>query len=342
VTLRSEKKVRKLIQQQVGATAALTISDIPGEAPQMQRVRNFVKSAAGARASILIRGEVGTGKNALASAIHNASPWHDGPFVIFASSSVPNELVVSDLLGYDESIDSTRMSGRPSKFELAQGGTLFFQDVDALPLEAQAILINALEIGVVQRLGSQRPVLVEARVIASTSADMEALISQGAFRPDLYYRLSTFTITLPPLRDRPRDIPLVAERILARFTRQLGYQVSLAPEVMDVFRKYAWPGNIREMEAVLGRAATQIAGAGVIGLAHIPNTVRLMESSPQKISPSLQVKVSSLSEMERETIALMMQMYRGNVSRMAQVLDISRTTLWRKLKQYGFDPNEYR
>ena len=108
VTLRSEKKVRKLIQQQVGATAALTLSDIPGEAPQMQRVRNFVRSAAGARASILIRGEVGTGKNALASAIHNAGPWHDGPFVIFASSSVPAELVVSDLLGYDEFIENSR------------------------------------------------------------------------------------------------------------------------------------------------------------------------------------------------------------------------------------------
>ena len=219
---------------------------------------------------------------------------------------------------------------------------MFFQDVDALPLEAQAVLINALEIGVVQRLGSQRPIAVEARVIASTLADMEALISQGAFRPDLYYRLSTFTITLPPLRERPRDIPLVAERILTRFTRQLGYQVSLGPEVMDVFRRYSWPGNIREMEAVLGRAATQIAGAGVIGLAHIPNTVRLMETKPQAIHPSLQVKVSSLSEMERETISLMMQMYRGNVSRMAQVLDVSRTTLWRKLKKYGFDPDEYR
>ena len=342
VTLRSEKKVRKLIQQQVGATASLTLNDIPGDGPQMQRVRRFVRSAAGARASILIRGEVGTGKNALASAIHNASPWHDGPFVIFASSSVPNELVISDLLGYDESMDHSRSSGRPSKFELAQGGTLFFQDVDALPLEAQAVLLNALELGLVQRLGSQRAVEVEARIIASTSADMEALIAQGSFRPDLYYRLGTFTITLPALRERPRDIPLVVERILSRFTRQLGYQVSLAPEVMDVFRKYAWPGNIREMESVLGRAATQVAGAGVIGLEHISNHVRLMESNPQSIKPFLQVPVSTLSEMERETILLMMQMHRGNISRMAQVLDISRTTLWRKLKDYGIDPQEYR
>jgi len=342
VTLRSEKKVRKLIQQQVGATAALTLDDIPGEAPQMQRVRNFVRSAAGAQASILIRGEVGTGKNALASAIHNAGPRQDGPFVIFVSSAVPNELVISDLLGYDESIDNKRASGRPSKFELAQGGTLFFQDVDALPLEAQAVLINALERGVVQRLGSQRAVEVGARVIASTSANMESLISQGAFRPDLYYRLSTFTITLPPLRERPRDIPLVADRILTRFTRQLGYPVSLAPEVMDVLRKYAWPGNIREMEAVLGRAATQVAGTGVIGPAHLPHNVRLMEANPQTVKPFVQVNISSLSEMERETILLMVQMYRGNVSRMAQVLDISRTTLWRKLKDYGIDPGEYR
>jgi transcriptional activator for dhaKLM operon len=341
VTLRSEKKVRKLIQQQVGATASLTLNDIPGDAPQMQRVRNFVRSAAGARASILIRGEVGTGKNALASAIHNASPRSDGPFVIFASSSIPNELVISDLLGYDESVDNQRKSGRPSKFELAQGGTLFFQDVDTLPLEAQAVLFNALEVGVVQRLGSQRAVEVEARIVASTSADMETLIAQGSFRPDLYYRLSTFTITLPPLRERPRDIPLVAERILTRFTRQLGYHLAVAPEVMDVFRKYAWPGNIREMEAVLGRAAT-LAGGGWIGLEHIPNHVRLMEANPQTVKPFLQVNVSSLREMERETILLMVQMYRGNVSRMAQVLQISRTTLWRKLKDYGIDPEEYR
>ncbi len=134
----------------------------------------------------------------------------------------------------------------------------------------------------------------------------------------------------------------MVERIIARFARQLGYQVSLAPEVMDVFKKYAWPGNIRELEAVLGRAATQLDGSGAIDLAHIPNHVRLMEANPQTVRPFLQVQVSSLSEMERETILLMMQIYRGNVSRMAQVLEVSRTTLWRKLKGYGIDPQEYR
>lgn len=340
VTLRPEQKVRKLVQRQVGASAALTLDDIPGDSPQMHRVRSFVRSSAGAQAGILIRGEAGTGKNALASAIHNAGPRQDGPYVIFACASIPNELVVGELLGYEEGSERRREDGRPSKFELAEGGTLFFQDVDTLPLEGQAVLLNALELGMVQRLGSGRAVDVDARIVASTAANMEALISQGSFRPDLYHRLNTFTITLPPLRDRPRDIPLVVERILARFSRQFGYQVSLSPEAMDVFKKYPWPGNIREMEAVLGRAATQVAGTGVIGLGQLPANVRRMEAVPQVVEPFLQV--NSLAEMEREAIFLTMQMQRGNVSRMAQVLGVSRTTLWRKLKAYGIDPEEFR
>ena len=339
VTLRPEKKVRKLVQRQVGAQAALTLDDIPGDSPQMNKVRSFVKSAAGAQASILIRGEVGTGKNALASAIHNAGVRRDGPFVIFSCSSIPNELVIGELLGYEED-GRNRQSGRPSKFELAESGTLFFQDVDTLPLEAQAVLLNALELRMIQRLEGHRAVEVNARIIASTSANIETLISQGAFRPDLYYRLSTFTITLPPLRERPRDIPLIVDRILTRFNKQLGYKVSLAPEVIDVFKKYSWPGNIREMEAVLGRAATQVASVGNIGVSHLPGNVRRLEPVQQGAQSFLQV--SSLGEMERETIMHTLQTQRGNVSRMAQVLGVSRTTLWRKLKTYGINPEEYR
>jgi transcriptional activator for dhaKLM operon len=299
-----------------------------------------VKSAAGAQASILIRGEVGTGKNALASAIHNAAHRREGPFVVFSCSSIPNELVISELLGYEEGEESRNPSGRPSKFELADGGTLFFQDVDVLPLEAQSVLLNALELGVIQRLGSRRAVEINTRVIASTSASMETLIAQGAFRPDLYYRLSTFTVALPPLRDRPHDIPLVVDRILTRFEKQLGYPVQLAPELMDVFKRYPWPGNIREVEAVLGRAATQVGTSGKIELSDIPANVRRMETIPQNGTPVL--RVSSLEDMENETIRLAAQLQRGNVSRMAHVLGVSRTTLWRKLKVYKIDPEEYR
>ncbi len=341
MTLRPEKKVRMLVQRQMGANAVLTLDDIPGESPQMQRVRNFVKSAGGAQASILIRGEVGTGKNALASAVHNAGPCSEGPFVIFACSSVPNELVVSELLGYEESSETKRIGGRPSKFELAKGGTLFFQDVDALPLEAQAVLLNALELGVVQRLGSRRAIQIDSRVIASTSANIENLISQGAFRPDLYYRLSTFTIALPPLRERPRDIPLVVERILTRLSQQLGYHILLAPGVMEILKKYPWPGNIREVESVLGRAAIQASMTdGRIELAYIPSHVRTVHILGP--NPGVVPSVNSLEEVERETILRVAQACRGNVTRMADVLGIGRTTLWRKLKCLAIDPDEYR
>lgn len=340
VTLRSHTKIQKLVQRQLGSNATLTLDDIPGDSPQLQKVRRFVRSVAGAEASILIRGEVGTGKNALASAIHNAAQRREKPFLVFACSSIPNELVISELLGYEESEENWPRNGRPSKFELADGGTLFFQDVDALPLEAQSVLLNALELRVIQRIGSRRALPVSTRVIASTSANIEDLIAQGAFRPDLYYRLSTFTVTLPPLRKRPQDIPLVVRRILARLEKQLEYQILLAPDVMDVFKKYRWPGNIREVEAVLGRAAMQLAGNGTIRVSDLPANVRRMDTTPQVTE--LHLKLSSLDELEHEMIVLTAQLQHGNVSRMAHALGVGRTTLWRKLKTYGIDPEEYR
>lgn len=340
LTLRPEKNIRRLVQHQVGANAVLTLDDIPGDSTQIQRVRNFVHSAANAGASILIRGEVGTGKNALASAIHNASRRHEGPFLIFSCSSIPNELIVNELLGYEEKQGAALLGSRPSKFELAKMGTLFFQDVDSLPLEAQSVLLNALELGFVQRLGSQRPIDVDVRVIASTSARMETLLSQGSFRSDLYFRLSTFAITIPPLRERSRDIPLVVDRILKHLSRQINQPLSLEKGVLETLKRYPWPGNVREIESVLGRAATQVDATGIIDFAHIPNTIRFINQIPegQHIMPTIQ----SLSEVQRETIIRTAQLCRGNVTRMAQALGISRTTLWRHLKEFDLQVDDYR
>ncbi|HVN14814.1 MAG TPA: dihydroxyacetone kinase operon transcriptional regulator DhaR [Anaerolineales bacterium] len=340
ITLRPEEEVRKLVQSQVGANAALTLDDIPGDSVQMQRVRSFVRSAADATASILIRGEVGTGKNALANAIHNASQRREGPFVIFACSSIPNELVINELLGYEESIGAIRLGSRPSKFELAQAGTLFFQDVDALPLEAQAVLLNVLELGIVQRMGSQRPIEVDVRVVASTSSKMETLISQGIFRADLYYRLSTFAITIPPLRERHGDIPLVVDRVVKRLSRQLGHSLILGEGVIDLLKRYPWPGNVREIEATLGRAAIQVGASGVIEITHLPNSIRFVNHLPpgEQTIPNIQ----SLDEVEREVILQTAQLCRGNVTQMAHALGVSRTTLWRRLKVLQISPRDYR
>jgi transcriptional activator for dhaKLM operon len=341
MTLRTEKQVRNLVTQQVGASAPLTLEDIPGESPQIQRVRTFIKSAAKARACVLIRGETGTGKNVLANAIHNVSQRRDGPFVIFACSSIPTELALRELLGFDEVNDGKRLRSRPSKFELAHGGTLYFQDVDALPLEAQAVLLNALEVGFIQRLGSRRPIEIDVRVVASTTASIEKLISQGSFRADLYYRLSTFAITLPPLRERPRDIPLVVDRILKRLAQQWGYPgLGLDAGVIDVLRRYPWPGNVREIEAVLGRAAAQSGNAEKITLDMLPHTVRYTTNLTNFEND--EASIQPLNEVERQAILNTARLCQGNVTLMAQALEISRTTLWRRMRQYGIHPKEYR
>jgi transcriptional activator for dhaKLM operon len=248
--------------------------------------------------------------------------------------------VIVEMLGYEEGGLPRRAEGRPSKFELAQGGTIFFQDVDALPLDAQAILLNALEMSIIQRLGSDRPVEIDVRVIASTSADIERLVAEDNFRADLFYRLSTFTLTIPPLCERPKDIPLIVDRILNRLARQLNQPLALEPGVIEIFKKYPWPGNIREMESVLGRAATQVGETGLIALEHLPTSVRHLSFGQKKGGEATSTR--PLFEVEHEAILQTAQLCHGNLTHMAQALGISRTTLWRRIKVYGILLDDFR
>lgn len=337
VRLRQEKEVRQLVYQQVGAQAPLTVEDIPGDSLAIRRVQRFVKVAAPAQASILIRGESGTGKNVLASAIHNASSRRDGPFLIIGCTSIPHEWVVSELLGYDESVEGRKPGGRPSKFELAHKGTLFFQNIDDLPLEAQFILLNFLDLGIVQRLGSERPIEVDARVIASTSADITRLIAQGNFRADLYYRLSAFEITLPPLREHLQDVPMLAERILARLSRQLSRQLEIAPQTMELLQMYHWPGNVRELEAVLGRAAVQ---AGLDGIIRPELFLRYIRTAG--LDEEEAVHIQPLYQLEKDQILQAAKVCKGNLSEMAKQLGIGRTTVWRRVKALNIPLQDYR
>lgn len=340
VSFRPIREVRQLVNRQVGANTLLTLDDIPGDSPKIRRVHQFVKSVAPAMASVLIRGASGTGKNILAGAIHNESPRRYGPFLIFPCSSIPNMLTASEMLGYEESSLPRRSGGRPSKFELAQGGTIFFQDVDALPLDAQAILLNALEMRMIQRLGSNRPIEIDVRVIASTSADIERMVAEGSFRADLFYRLGTFSITLPLLCERQRDIPIIAEGILQRLSRQLGHALSIDPAVMEIMKKYPWPGNLHEMESVLSRAATAAGYSGLIDLHHLPTAVRHL-SYFEKENGRLPA-ARPLYEVERDAILEVARLCEGNATRMALALGISRTTMWRKVKEYEIMLDHYR
>lgn len=340
--LRAEKAVRKLVISQYGAYSSATLDSFIGESPRMQEIRRQVRICADADGAVLVRGEGGTGKTILAGAIHNEGRRKDNPFVTFPCSAYSNEMLALELFGYEEEGErSFQRVGQPSKFELARGGTLFIQDLDLLPLEAQAALLNVLELNIVQRLGSARPLPVDTRIIASTSANMEKLVARGIFRSDLYYRISVFEIKLPPLREQPEDIPLLVERILTRLEKQLGHSLQLAPGMMDVLQRYNWPGNIQELEIVLERAAAFAGEGGYIGPMHLPEFM-FYPSEELVGAPVAESQVQPLDEMELELILRTARMCRGNQSHMAQILGISRTTLWRKLKVFQLSPRDLR
>ncbi len=340
LTLSEVEQVRKLIQHQAGPQVAVSIDDFVGESKPIQRMRYLAKTAAPARAPILLRGESGTGKNYLARALHNASPRRSGPFLIFSCASIPNELAIVELMGFEEGVYSDRSGGRPSKFELAHHGTLFFQDIEALPLEVQAQLLDVMEMGILQRIGSSRPTEIDVRIIASSSADLETLIAEGAFRADLYYRLSPFEIEIPTLRARAADLPHIVERVLERFSRQYDCRLELAPGVLEVMKNYHWPGNIPELEAVLERAAVQASPSTAIEAVHLPAFLR-HPANDRKQRDRL-TGVQSIKALERDAILQAARITNANVTQMAKVLGIGRTTVWRKMKQFDISPEEFR
>lgn len=335
--LRRTQDVRQLVQKQVGADAFLTLDNLIGESAEIRKARRLASTAAFAKASVLLRGASGTGKNMLARAIHNHGPSRDGPFVVFACTSIPSEMLLVELVGSEEGVSSLRRGSRPSKFELADGGTIFFKDIEVLPLEAQSILVTVIELGIVQRLGSTRPIEVDVRVIASAADDLEQRLEEGSFRADLYYRLSPFEIRLPALRERLDDLPLLVKNILERLNRLHETHYRLDETVMPLLAGYDWPGNIRELEAILGRAALQAGGDDVILPAHLPEHVRYPQIGQRKFE-----RVTPLQDSEREAILKAARVYHGNVSKMARQLGISRTTLWRRLRTYQLDPHEFR
>ena len=339
-TLRPLQRVRQLVHRLVGAQATLTLEDVLGDSPAMRRVRRQARFAARGTAPVLLQGEDGVGKNPLARAIHNESDRADGPFIAINCLAIPHELMLSEFLGYEGGAFSGALAeGRPSKFELADGGTLFLDEIESLTLEMQAALLQVIDTGQVMRLGGTRPIPVDVRIIAATSVDLEQRVAEGGFRPDLYYRFGVFIIELPPLRERPEDIPLLVERFLARISKQLDRPVRVEDAALEMLMCYPWPGNVRELENVLERAVT-LSEDGTIRLKDLPAVVRNGGVlTPGAVRPQ---PVLSVAEAEREAILRAGWACRGRVTQMAQQLGISRTTLWRKMKRLGIDPREFR
>jgi transcriptional activator for dhaKLM operon len=333
--LRTTSKIRSLVNRQTSATANTTFDNFAYESSEMRRVIREAQTAAKGSAPVLLVGENGVGKTALAQAIHNASPRLTKPFVVVSCGMIPAEFMVEEILGTDAHAGE---ADRPSKFELADGGTLVFDMIDQLSLEAQYIVANVMTSRQVQRRYAHRPTTVNVRIIATTTQSLDKLIQTGVFLPQLYYMFSAFRFTIPPLRDRAEDVAVLVDRILERHNNpQQPYMMETS--TLDLISSYPWPGNIRELESVVERAIIH-ADDYHITPADLPPNVRTEHSlQPGSLVPQPAI---SLLDAEREAIILAGWACHGVVSDMSDVLGINRSTLWRKLKQHNLSVSMFK
>lgn len=332
LTLHAPERVRDLVQQVVGSDARVAFSDVLGESPAIQIAIGQARIAANSAVNVLLLGEDGTGKDVLARAIHHASRRASGPFVMLDCATAPRSLIGVELFGSESSSDDRRR-GRPGKLELAQGGTLLLRTVEALPMEYQTALLRALDARSLFRLGGRRVVPLDVRVIATSASGLD--VGAGRFRPDLAARLSGITIELPPLRVRGDDLLLFINHLLAALNARLGKQIVFSPDALEAMLAYPWPGNIRELEAVLEQIA-HTTEQSVIALHELPPPISqwTLLDNP---AGSLQ---KHHDHVEREAILRAGRAVGGNLNRTAQQLGISRTTLWRKMRDHGLSRSD--
>jgi len=309
--------------------------EIIGQNPALRQLLDLLPDVAASEASVVLEGESGTGKDLLALAIHRQSPWGRGPFVAFNCSALVETLIESELFGHVKGAFTGAINHKVGRLELAKGGTLFLDEIADLKPELQTKLLRVLEERVFERVGSNRPIPLEARVIAATSRNLLQEVRQGRFRMDLLYRLRTVPLHLPPLRERVEDIPLLVNHFVARLNRKYKKEVrGVDPKVMTMFQKYSWPGNVRELERVLEYAFVFVKGP-IITKSHLPDMEALVTlGSPLPLSREVS-KPGYLWEDERLTIEKALQKARGRREAAARSLGISRSSLWRKMKAYG-------
>lgn len=330
LTITARSQMINIAQQVGGNYAKYNFSDIKGEHPAMQHQISLAKRAAGTNSRILLTGESGTGKELFAQAIHNSSLKRNGPFVAISCAAIPRDLIESELFGYvGGAFTGARQKGMVGKFELANTGTLFLDEINSLPLDMQAKLLRALQQREIIRIGDTKPTPINARIIAATNIDLYEAVQQGEFREDLYYRLNVVELTVPPLRERKEDIPMLANHILKRQSREVGFPVpELSPETISVLSEYRWPGNVRELDNVCERALL-VASGNTIVPKHLP------ESILPRAEENVGLNGMSVQDMYSQLIKRSMIINNGNLSKVAKELGVARTTLYRNMKKFG-------
>ncbi|EPA9112142.1 MAG: dihydroxyacetone kinase operon transcriptional regulator DhaR [Serratia liquefaciens] len=330
------ERLRQYVSSQLGRVSH-SFEQMPSASLEMRRLIRYGQQAAKGQHPILLCGEEGVGKEQLSQAIHNASDRAAGPYIALNCQLLPEAQGLRELLGSDANEEE---AGQLSKFELANGGTLYLEQIEYLPMEMQSALLQVLKTGVVMRLNSNRVIPVDVRVIASSAADLPLLVQQNRFRRQLFYSLQAFEIQIPALRQRLSDIPLLVKHHLRTLEQHFQCRFRVDDEVMTQLGLYLWPGNDLELKGVVECTAMMCHGHH-LQLADLPEHLLgqqpLLESDPQPGMPLL-----TLAEMERQAIIRAANVSRGQLNEMAQLLGIGRTTLWRKIKQYQIDIRQFK
>jgi DNA-binding NtrC family response regulator len=326
------------LQRQLSYTGVLV--DMVGTSPEMQQVFSVIRQVAPSKAPVLVAGESGTGKELVARAIHQLSNRRTGPFVAINCAAMPETLMESELFGHEKGAFTGALERRAGCFELAQHGTLLLDELAEMPSGTQAKLLRVLEDSRVRRLGSKGEISVDVRVIAATNRNVEEALKKGDLREDLYYRLNVFQISLPPLRQRMSDLPVLCDTLITHLNRKHSCNIThVTPDVMEAFKKHSWPGNVRELRNVLERAVI-MAGEGAIQTAHLPYDFGVSVGSrpPAEVFEPDTVRLpvgTTVGDAEKALIQLTLQHTKNNKTRAAEILGISLKTLFNKLKEYG-------
>jgi len=318
----------ELLREQIGER--VPFGGIMGCSPAIEEALNVVARAAPSRATVLLHGESGTGKELMARAVHEASPRAGRPFVAVNCAALNKGLIESELFGHEKGAFTGADARRTGRFEQADGGTLFLDELAEIPLDVQVKLLRVLQERTIERVGSGVAIAVDVRLIGATNRDLAALVAHGAFREDLFYRLNVVAVDLPPLRQRKGDIPLLVNHFLARYAVENDKAVGeISKEALELLTRYAYPGNVRELQNIVERAVVMARGA-VVTCADLPAEVQ--KAAPAPVADTLPAQVE---ELEKKAIAQALERAGGVQSRAAELLGLTERNLRYKLKKYG-------
>jgi DNA-binding NtrC family response regulator len=329
--LSSENRIlRQQVKSKEGFAAMI------GRSPEMEKLYRIISKAAHSSHSVLILGESGTGKELVARSIHYSGPYRDKPFVAVDCGSLVPTLIESELFGYTKGAFTGALKNKEGLLQAANGGTLFLDEIGELPVDLQSKLLRVMQEKEVRPVGSTKPVSVDVRVLAATNRDLDQAVAQGTFRRDLYFRLNVLSLRIPPLRQRKQDIPLLVGHFLERLAHSTGVQRNISDEALKLMLSYEWPGNVRELENCIERACALTSGP-TIHVADLPTTIQNWRQQSEQPCDELHGRrgILPIAEIEKQAILRAIEQLHGDKLEAARLLGIGKTTLYRKLKEYG-------